>query len=261
MDTGTVLATTLVAVVILMSGLWLLSLVTHDVSIVDIFWGLGFVLVAHVARATAGTADPRAWLVAALVTIWGLRLALYLLWRNWGQGEDYRYAAMRTHFGERFRWVSLYSVFGLQGVLMWFISLPVQAAVSAGAPAALTGLDVAGLACWAVGFGFEAVGDWQLARFKADPATRGAVMDRGLWAYTRHPNYFGDALAWWGLYLIAAATPSGAWTVLSPVVMTVLLMRVSGVALLERKLKKTRPEYAAYCRRVNAFVPWFPRRA
>ena len=261
MDTGAVMATTVVAVVILMAGLWLLSLVTRDVSIVDIFWGLGFILVAHVARTTAGAHDPRAWLVTVLVTIWGLRLALYLLWRNWGQGEDYRYAAMRAHYGERFRWVSLCTVFGLQGVLMWFISLPVQIAVTAGAPATLTGLDAIGLACWTVGFGFEAIGDWQLARFKADPATRGTVMDRGLWAYTRHPNYFGDALAWWGLYLIAAATPSGAWTVLSPVVMTVLLMRVSGVALLERKLKKTRPEYAAYCRRVNAFVPWFPRRA
>jgi len=261
MDTAVVLTTTLGAVCILMGSLWLLSLATHDVSVVDIFWGLGFVLVAHVARAAAGATDPRAWLVVALVTLWGLRLALYLLWRNWGQGEDYRYAAMRTHYGARFGRVSLYTVFGLQGVLMWFISLPVQVAVSAGAPATLTGLDALGVACWAVGLGFEAIGDAQLARFKADPAHRGAVMDRGLWAYTRHPNYFGDALAWWGLFLIAAATPYGVWTVLSPVVMTVLLMRVSGVALLERKLTKTRPEYAAYCRRVNAFVPWFPRRA
>jgi steroid 5-alpha reductase family enzyme len=143
---------------------------------------------------------------------------------------------------------------------MWVISLPLQVAQSSPMPPALTWLDALGLALWTFGLLFEAVGDWQLARFKADPGNRGTVMDRGLWAYTRHPNYFGDAVIWWGYFCLALATPHGVWTVLSPLLMTFMLMRVSGVALLERKLVKTRPEYAAYQRRTNAFFPWFSRK-
>src|SRR5262249_43977169 len=153
----------------------------------------------------------------------------YLVWRNWGRGEDFRYAAMRRHWGDRFRWVSLATVFGLQAVLMWGISLPVQIAVLSARPRQLTWLDAAGVAVWAIGLGFESIGDWQLARWKSDPANAGAVMDRGLWRYTRHPNYFGDACVWWGLFLVACATPVGVWTVPAPIAMTYLLARVSGV--------------------------------
>jgi steroid 5-alpha reductase family enzyme len=242
-----------------MLSLWVVSLVLRDASIVDIWWGLGFVLVAATAFALAEGGDPgRRALVLALTAAWGLRLGGYLLWRNWGHGEDPRYQAMRRHWGARFPLASLATVFGLQGVLMWFVSLPVQVAMVS--PAPLGALDAVGVLVFATGLAFESVGDFQLARFKADPANAGRVMDRGLWRYTRHPNYFGDCLAWWGLFAIALATPAGIYTLLSPVLMTFLLLRVSGVALLERSIGKRRPEYAAYQARTSAFVPLPPRR-
>jgi steroid 5-alpha reductase family enzyme len=157
--------------------------------------------------------------------------------------------------------VSLLTVFGLQGALQWLVSLPLQVAPLRPGAAALGLLDAAGLALFATGLFFETVGDLQLARFRADPANRGRVLHRGLWRYTRHPNYFGDCLAWWGLWTVAAATPLGPWTIVSPLVMTFLLVRVSGVPLLERGLAKTRPGYADYVARTPAFVPWWPRRA
>lgn len=260
MSTPSVFATTLAVTAALMFVVWLLSLAKQDASVVDVFWGLGFVLIAHVACLYGGGYSGRKLLVTTLVTLWGVRLAAYLLWRNWGQEEDYRYRAMRKRYGDRFALVSLFTVFGLQGALMWLISLPLQVAQSTPTPARLTWLDAAATLLWVIGFAFEALGDWQLAHFKADPGNRGTVMDRGLWAYTRHPNYFGDAVVWWAYFLIALATSRGAWTCISPLLMTFMLMRVSGVALLERKLVKTRPAYADYTRRTNAFVPWFPER-
>jgi steroid 5-alpha reductase family enzyme len=254
-----VFLTTAAVTAALMTGVWLLSLAKRDASIVDIFWGIGFVVIAYVSCEVGNGYGGRKILVTSLVAIWGVRLALYLLWRNSGAAEDYRYQAMRKQSGASFWWVSLFVVFGLQGVLMWVVSLPLQVAQSSPLPARLTGLDALATLLWAVGLGFEAIGDWQLAQFKADPANRGRVMNRGLWAFTRHPNYFGDALVWWSYFLIALTTPGGAWTVISPLVMTFFLMRVSGVALLERKLVKTRPQYAEYTRTTNAFVPWFPR--
>jgi len=195
-----------------------------------------------------------------LTGIWGLRLGAYLLWRNWGRPEDFRYAAMRRSWGDHFPLASLATVFGLQAVLMWVVSLPVQVAAASALPAHLGALDAFGVMVWATGLGFEAIGDWQLARFKADPANAGRVLDRGLWRYTRHPNYFGDACVWWGLFLIACATPGGVWTLPSPIVMTVFLRRISGVPMLERSLRKRRPGYAAYVERTSAFVPRAPRR-
>ena len=247
------------AVAALMALLWLVSLARADASIVDIAWGPGFALVGLIAALVGDGAPARRWLVAALAGLWGLRLGAYLAWRNHGKGEDWRYRAMRAHHGSAFRWKSAYVVFGLQGALMWFISLPLQVAAAAPAPASLGALDALGLALFALGFHFEAVGDWQLARWKADPANAGRVMDQGLWRYTRHPNYFGDACVWWGLYAIALATPGGWLTLLSPALMTFLLLRVSGVVLLERGLAKRRPEYADYVRRTSAFIPLPPR--
>jgi steroid 5-alpha reductase family enzyme len=238
--------------------LWLLSLKLKDASIVDIFWGIGFVLIAVTSYEIADGYVGRRFLLTALVVMWGGRLAGYLGRRNLGHGEDYRYQAMRKRYGDRFPLLSLFLVFGLQGVLMWTISLPLQAAQLAPQPDRLTALDWLGALLWATGMAFETIGDWQLSHFKADPANQGKVMDRGLWAYTRHPNYFGDALLWWGYYLIAVA--AGAWwTVFSPILMTLLLMKVSGVALLEKTLVKTKPEYQDYVRRTNAFFPWFQR--
>lgn len=239
--------------------LWLVSLQRRDASIVDIYWGLGFAQIALLAALLGDGWPPRRLLVAGLTTLWGVRLGAYLLWRNWGQGEDYRYRAMRRAYGARFAWISAGLVFGLQGALLWLVSLPVQVVQWSPGPPALGWLDALGVALWALGITFETVGDWQLARFRAAPDTQGQVLDRGLWRYTRHPNYFGDACVWWGLYLLAAS--GGAWwTVGSPLLMTVLLLRVSGVALLERTIAVRRPAYADYVRRTSAFVPWWPRR-
>jgi steroid 5-alpha reductase family enzyme len=254
-----VLTDTLALTLIVMLVLWLLSLAIKDASIVDIFWGIGFTLIALACFLISQGYQSRKLLVLALTAVWGLRLALHIFTRNRGKGEDFRYRRMRKHYGARFPLVSLFTVFGFQGLLMWIISLPLQVAEISPLPARLTWLDYLGAAIWAIGLFFEAVGDWQLARFKSDPANQGRVMDRGLWTYTRHPNYFGDALLWWGLCVIALATPGAIWTVISPLIMTTLLMRVSGVALLEKTLVKTKPEYEEYVRRTNAFVPWLPK--
>jgi steroid 5-alpha reductase family enzyme len=234
--------------------LWLVSLALKDASIVDIFWGCGFVVVAWICYLTTNGFASRRILLTTLVTIWGLRLALYLFWRNHGKGEDYRYQAMRKR-SKNFALLSLPMVFIFQGVLIWLISWPIQFAQMRADE--LTAFDFIGAALWAIGLTFEAVGDWQLARFKANPNNKGQVMARGLWRYTRHPNYFGDALLWWGIFCFAL--PSGWWTIVSPIVMTTLLLKISGVALLEKTLTKTKPEYEAYVRRTNAFLPWFPK--
>jgi steroid 5-alpha reductase family enzyme len=239
-----------------MLALWLVSVRIRDASIADLFWGTGFVLVAWVAALSGDGEGPRRALVLALVTIWGLRLTVHLSRRNLRRGEDPRYQAMRRRHGERFWIVSLGTVFGLQGLLLWIVSLPVQAG-AARPSSGLSALDLAGVALWAVGFLFEAVGDRQLARFRADPANRGKVMDRGLWATTRHPNYFGDAMVWWGLGLLGAAA-AGPWVLLGPALMNFLLLRVSGVTLLERDIAERRPGYREYVRRTSAFFPWFP---
>jgi steroid 5-alpha reductase family enzyme len=260
MEAPALLLATLSALAAAMLALWLLSLALRDASIVDVFWGLGFVLVAWLGFGLADGHAPRRLLVAVLVTLWGVRLAGYLAWRNAGSGEDYRYRAMRRRHGGRFRWVSLFTVFGLQGVLLWVVSLPVQIAQASPLPERLTWLDLLGGGLWLAGFLFESIGDWQLARFKADPRNRGKVLDRGLWAWTRHPNYFGDFLVWWGLSAFALATPGGGWTLVGPLVMSVLLMKVSGVALLERGQLARKPDYADYVARTPAFFPRPPSR-
>jgi steroid 5-alpha reductase family enzyme len=240
-------------------ALWGLSIRLRDVSIVDMYWGPGFVVIATVALLTGAGTDPRRFLVVMLTAMWGFRLGAHLISRNLGTGEDFRYAAMRRRFGDDFWLVSLGTVFGLQAGLMWLVSLPVQWAITTPAEAALGWLDAVGFGLWAVGLAFEAVGDLQLAQFRADPANAGKVLDTGLWRYTRHPNYFGDCCVWWGFYWFACATPNGWWTFIGPAAMTVLLRRVSGVPLLERSLRKRRPDYEAYVARTSPFVPWPPR--
>lgn len=245
----------------LMTTLWLASLILRNSSIVDIFWGPGFVLTSWTIFALTPQGFPaRKGLVCTLVTLWGLRLGLYILWRNWGRGEDFRYRKWRDEEGARWWWLSFFRVFVLQGVLMGLISAPLLAAQFSPTPAALTVLDFAAIVVWAIGFFFETVGDLQMARFRANPANRGKVLDRGVWRTTRHPNYFGDAAQWWAYTLMAAAVPGGLWTVFSPILMTVLLLRVSGVALLERTLKETKPQYREYVETTSAFIPWFPRK-
>jgi steroid 5-alpha reductase family enzyme len=254
-----VLGLNLAAVLCLMCLTWLLSLVRRDASIADVVWGLGFVLAAWLTFfQTPQGALCRKLLLCLLTTVWGLRLALYIALRKRGKGEDPRYRAWREQYGSRFWWVSLFKVFLLQGLLLWVISLATQIGQFTPAPGGLTGLDMAGLALWITGFFFEAVGDLQMARFKGNPDNKGKVMDRGLWAFTRHPNYFGESVMWWGLFLITLSTPGSAWTIISPALITFLLLRVSGVTLLEKGLKERRPAYQDYIARTSSFFPWFP---
>jgi steroid 5-alpha reductase family enzyme len=248
-----------VAVMGFMTAVWALSVVIRNAGIADTFWGLGFVLVAWITFLGAEGYAGRRVLITLLVTAWGLRLALHIGLRSRGKGEDRRYQAWRRQYGERFWWVSLFTVFLLQGALLWIISLAAQAGQWSPHPDRLMWLDGAGFLLWLVGFFFEAVADHQLAAFKANPANRGRVMSRGLWRYTRHPNYFGECLMWWGIYFITLATPSSLWAIISPLTITFLLLRVSGVTLLERTIVETRPEYREYQERTSAFIPWFPK--
>jgi steroid 5-alpha reductase family enzyme len=241
------------------TALWVWSVRHRDASVADVWWGPGFVLLAWLYCVWPGLFGIRPLAIALLLTIWGLRLGAHLLSRRRGAKEDPRYRAMRERRGASFWWRSLFIVFWLQAAILWFVALPVWAAARVPGPDAFTVLDAIGGLLFAAGFLFETIGDAQLARFRARPENRGRVLDTGLWRYTRHPNYFGDALVWWGVYLIAASMP-GAWmTIGSPVLMTVLLMRVSGVTLLEHSLRTTKPGYADYMARTSAFVPWFPR--
>lgn len=237
--------------------LWLLSLVLKNASIVDIFWGIGFVIVTWLAFSLGSGYIPRKQLVAVLVTMWGLRLALHIFFRNWGKGEDFRYVKWREENGPRWWWFSFFQVFLLQGVLMWLISAPLIAAETFGFPVIITPLDVIGVIVWMIGFLFEMFGDLQLMSFKQNPKNKGKLFTKGLWKYTRHPNYFGETALWWGYYLIALASGSW-WTVFSPIVMTYLLVKVSGVAMLERTMKQ-KPGYEEYMRKTSAFFPWLPK--
>jgi len=257
------LSTNFVIVMACMLALWGLSLPLRNASIVDIFWGPGFAIVAVATLLLADGYAPRQWLLAAMTSVWGLRLGAYLAIRNIGHGEDSRYAAWRRRVedaGGSFSRHSLLWVFGLQGLLILLVSLPVQVGQLAPEPARLGLLAWAGLCAWTVGFLFEAIGDHQLRRFKSDPANRDKVLDTGLWRYTRHPNYFGNACLWWGIWITACDTPSAAWTAVGPLVMTFFLLRVSGVSLLESSLRQSKPGYAEYVRRTSAFLPLPPRR-
>lgn len=248
----------LLVILMMMTTVWLISLAVRDSSIVDIVWGLGFVVVALAYFALTDGWGMRRLIILVLVTVWGLRLTLYLGWRNIGKGEDRRYQRLRKRYGKDWWWISFLQVYLLQGLAMWVISAPLLAAQFHGGPRTLTLFDFLGVFVWMVGLLFETVGDWQLASFKSNPANKGKVLDRGLWRYTRHPNYFGDATVWWGMYLVAVAAPWGFLTIFAPVLMTYLLMRVTGATLLEREMKK-RPEYAAYIRRTSAFFPMPPK--
>jgi steroid 5-alpha reductase family enzyme len=243
----------------LMTLLWLLSLLLRNASIVDIFWGAGFVISGWLYFALTPEGFPlRKLLLMLLVTLWGLRLSIHVLFRNHGKGEDFRYQVWRREHGKAWWWVSFFQVFLLQGILMWIISAPLLAAQISPLPNHLTLLDYLGTLLWLVGFFFEATGDLQLVHFKSNPANKGKVLDRGVWRLTRHPNYFGDATQWWGYYLLALSA-GGWWTIFSPIIMTLILLRVSGVSLLEKTME-TRPGYKEYIERTSAFIPWLPRK-
>lgn len=242
----------------LMTILWLISLALKNSSIVDIFWGTGFVVIVWaVFFLTTGVESARKVLLTVLVTIWGLRLSIHIFNRNHVKPEDFRYQVWRKEAGKEWWWRSFFKVFLLQGVLMWIISTPLTAVQLSDKQ--LFWLDYLAIVVWIIGFFFESVGDAQLAQFKSNPANKGKVLDSGVWRYTRHPNYFGDATQWWAYYLLAGA--AGAWwTIFSPIIMTALLMRVSGVTLLEKTLKKEKPGYQEYVETTSEFFPWFPKK-
>jgi len=247
------------AILVMMILLWLVSIKIKNVSIIDLFWGFGFVVAGWVYFINTEGFETRKILLMTMVTTWGLRLSIFLAWRNLGKGEDFRYRKFRKDFGEeRYWWYSFFSVFLLQGVLMWLISATLLGAQFS-TTMELGILDFTGVAIWIIGIVFEAGGDFQLARFKANPANKGKVFDKGFWRYTRHPNYFGDAAIWAGYGLICISAGSY-WPVLGTVLMTVLIIKVSGVALLEKTLHTTKPGYKEYVRKTSAFIPWFPKK-
>jgi len=259
--TGVVLAASAGGAVGLVVLVWVASLIVRDASIIDVFWGVGFIVIAWICVAVGHGDRDRRLLLAILTTVWGLRLAVHIGRRNLGKGEDRRYAAMRERDGGRFWLTSLYRVYLVQAAAMWIVSLPLQAGAAIGGGTGLGAVDAIGGAIWLVGFGFEAIGDLQLDRFKADPSNRGSVMDRGLWRYSRHPNYFGDATAWWGLGLIAlGAGGSAAWGFAGSILDTLLLTRVSGKPVLERDIEERRPGYREYVERTSGFIPLPQRR-
>jgi steroid 5-alpha reductase family enzyme len=231
---------------------WVLSILVNDVSFVDSLWSLFFLLAAVIFAFDAEILSDRAWLVLGLVAIWALRLSLHITIRNWGEPEDYRYQKIRANNEPGFAVKSIYIVFGLQGVLAWIVAAPLLPAISASATLGI--LDGLAAILWLAGFIFEAVGDYQLSRFQANANNKNQVLNTGLWRYTRHPNYFGEFCIWWAFWLFAVA--AGAWwTVFSPLVMSLLLLRVSGVTMLEKTIGERRPEYANYVRSTNAFFP------
>jgi steroid 5-alpha reductase family enzyme len=246
-------------IAIYMSFVWVLSVILRNTGVVDVFWGLGFILVAAFYALFAEGASWRIALVLVLVNLWGLRLALHVLVRGHGQGEDKRYAAWRARRPRQWWWRSYFTVFLLQGVLMWIVSLPLLGAQTGRLVLEFTFTDALGLLLFSVGFVFEVVADWQLLRFQRDPANRGRVLDSGLWAWSRHPNYFGEMLIWWGFYGLALA-PGQLWTIFGPALITFLLLRVSGVTLLEKTIADSKPGYREYMARTSAFIPRPPRR-
>ncbi len=248
------------AVAVLMLTTWLESLRREDVSIVDLIWGPAFALVALVC-ALAGDADAQIrWLLFAITAVWGLRLGIHLTRRKRREPEeDRRYAVMRERKGTGFPLWSLRMVFATQGLLVLVVSLPIQFAATRDAD--ITAAVIPGIVAFLIGLAFETIGDTQLSAFKADESNKGQVMDRGLWRYTRHPNYFGDFMVWWGIWLVALATGGTWWTVIGPIVMSVLLIRVSGAGLLEKDIGDRRPGYAEYIKRTSGFFPLPPRRS
>jgi steroid 5-alpha reductase family enzyme len=244
----------------LMTTLWVVSIIIKNVSIVDLFWGFGFVLTAGFYFLKTDGSESRKIFLLALVAIWGFRLSIYLAFRNLGKGEDFRYRQFRKTYGEqRYWWISFFQTFLLQGILMWLISAPLLGAQFFGSNNPPGIFDYAGIALWLIGFSFEAGGDYQLARFKANPSNKGKVLDMGFWRYTRHPNYFGDSSVWWGYGFFCLAAGSYL-PLLGSVLMTAMIIKVSGVALLEKSLKEQKPEYKEYIEKTSTFLPWFPKK-
>lgn len=235
---------------------WIYSLITNDVSIVDSLWSLMFMAAAFVYVISLESFTERNIILLVLISLWALRLSVFLTIRNWGEDEDRRYQEIRNNNQPNFRYKSLYIIFGLQALLAWIISTPFLFAFTS--DEVLGGIEAVAILLWLTGFIFESVADFQLYRFKSDDDNKGRVLNTGLWAYSRHPNYFGEFLIWWGFYLFAFSADAW-WTIFAPLLMTVLLLKVSGVSLMEKGITERRKEYRSYIETTNAFIPGKPR--
>lgn len=245
---------------ILVTILWLWSIIIKNVSIIDLFWGIGFVVVNSFYYLSAGEPDTRKLLILILVSVWGLRLSIYLAWRNIGKGEDFRYQEFRKKYGpKRYWWLSYFQTFLLQGLLIMLISLPLWGINISSKPSSINMLDMLALLIWVIGFSFEAGGDFQLARFKKNPKNKGLVLNTGFWRYTRHPNYFGDSAVWWA-YALFSISAGSYWQIIGSALMTLLILKVSGVSLLEKSLNNNKPGYREYIQQTSSFFPWFPKK-
>jgi steroid 5-alpha reductase family enzyme len=234
---------------------WFYSVKKHNVNVVDTLWSLMFLAAALFYIINATEINGRSLIIIALVAAWSLRLAFHLMVRNWDHEEDHRYQQIRQNNEPNFKFKSLYIIFGLQGLLAWIISIPLLFALNL--ETAFHWLDLIALSLWITGFIFEAVADYQLYKFKSQPGNKGRVLNSGLWSYTRHPNYFGEFCIWWAFYLFAI--PSGGWwTIYAPALITFLLLKVSGVVMMEKDIKKRRPEYQSYIDSTNTFFPGLP---
>lgn len=245
---------------VLLSILWIASVFIKNVSIVDIYWGFGFVVVNTYYCFMHGDFYTRKLLILLLVAIWGLRLTIYLTWRNGDKEEDFRYQEFRKKYGKKhYWWISYFQVFILQGILIMLVSLPLLGINYYTIDNSISILDYIAILLWIIGISFESISDVQLAKFRLNPENSGKVLQKGLWKYTRHPNYFGDSLVWWayGLFCIASGVY---WPIIGSIVMTILLLKVSEVSLLEKTLVEKKKDYSAYIEETNAFIPWFPKK-
>ena len=241
-----------------MSCMFIVGLRARDNSLIDIAYGPAFVVASWGAWLFAGSAAFRPLLLLVLVTLWGLRLGLHIGLRHRGKGEDFRYQAFREAWGKTIIWRSFLQIYMLQGAVVFLVALPIQLVIATpGRGPRWT--DLLGVLLFGLGFLFEAVGDWQLTRFKKNPAHRGQTIEEGLWRYTRHPNYFGEAVLWWGIFIIGLGSPLGLWGLISPLTICFLLLKVSGIPMLEAKYLGN-PQFEAYKARTNAFFPWFPKK-
>lgn len=238
-------------------ALWLISIPLRDVSIIDMFFAVIIFAMGAVSYLFGEGVPVRKTLVLILVGIWALRITVHLIKRNWGHGEDARYTKLRSWVSDdrSFYWLSLKKVFLLQGVVLWFASLPIQVAQVYSTPSSLGWPAFLGIGLWAVGLYFETVADLQLTRFRANPDNQGTVLNTGLWRYSRHPNYFGELCVWWGLFLVACDNVIGLLTIVGPLAYTYLVINVTGQRTLEKKLERERPGYTAYMATTSAIIP------
>lgn len=244
---------------VMFSG-WIFSLIKKQVTHIDSIWGLGFIIIAWNTLYWTQNFTTRSILIAILVTIWGLRLSTHLTLRNWGKGEDRRYNAWRKKNKQRFWIISLFKVFLLQAVFLWVISLVIQYGISRSLVQEITIFEITGIIIWTIGILIESFADWQLKQFLANPTNAGKVMNKYLWKYSRHPNYFGETLIWWGMFILVQSTVNSLWTIISPLVITFTLLKLTGVTLMEKDIVNFKPKYREYIQTTSSFIPWFPKK-